>query len=432
MGNSDENTGKDEKKVETKTGVKLKISIEYIDIEALNFADYNPRRLTDKQYADLKRSIDENGFVDPILVNKHPERENVIIGGHMRVRVAKDLGYDEVPAVYMNIPLEEERILNVRLNKNTGEFDFDALANHYNYEELIDIGFSEGELLGLGEMSVDFGDNEDTPPEVVENPLSVNGDIYELGGHRLMCGDATIATDVEQLFNGLKPIIMVTDPPYGVEYDPEWRARADLGIGERTTGTVQNDDCADWSSAYALFEGDVAYVYHAAKYTHIVAQNLINCGFGLKAQIIWAKQHFALSRGDYHWQHEPCWYGIRENKTHNWQGKRDQSTLWEIKNNNAFGNSDKEETWGHGTQKPIECMLRPIMNNTRKGQVVYDPFGGSGTTLIACERVSRLCLTMELDEKYCDAIVKRYVAQCKTQDKPINVIRNGEPCHDFS
>jgi DNA modification methylase len=201
---------------------------------------------------------------------------------------------------------------------------------------------------------------------------------------------------------------MVTDPPYGVEYDPSWRDGADLGVGERSRGKVQNDDIVDWTDAYTLFEGDVVYVWHAGKFTHIVAKNLEDCGFDIVSQIIWAKQHFALSRGDYHWQHEPCWYGARKGKKHHWRGARDQSTVWEIKNNNSFGNSNKEETWGHGTQKPVECMQKPIENNSLANDYVYDPFGGSGTTLIACEKTGRRCLMMELDEKYCDIIIRRW------------------------
>ena len=203
---------------------------------------------------------------------------------------------------------------------------------------------------------------------------------------------------------------MITDPPYGVDYDPEWRDESDLVVGERSKGKVKNDDRVDWTDAYSLFTGDVVYIWHAGRYAERIAKNLIDCGFEIVSQIIWAKQHFAISRGNYHWQHEPCWYAVRKGKNHRWQGSRDQSTLWEIKNNNAFGNSNPEEKFGHGTQKPIECMARPIRNNSEKGDIVYDPFLGSGTSLIAAEQLGRICYGLELEPKYCDMIIARYCA----------------------
>jgi len=224
---------------------------------------------------------------------------------------------------------------------------------------------------------------------------------------------------------------MVTDPPYGLEYDPEWRDTGDLAVGKRSKGKVLNDDRADWYDAYTLFSGDIAYVWHSQKYSHVFYSGLIKANFEMVSQIIWAKQHFVLSRGDYHGQHEPCWYFVRKGKKHNWQGDRKQSTIWNIRNNSSFGNSEKEETWGHGTQKPIECMAVPIRNNTAKGQTVYDPFGGSGTTLIACEKLTRKCAMIELDTSYCDVIVSRYVSFCKKNNREYSVIKNGDKCDEF-
>ncbi len=186
----------------------------------------------------------------------------------------------------------------------------------------------------------------------------------------------------------------------------------------RSKGKVDNDDCADWKDSYSLFPGDVAYVWHASTYTNTVSKNLEDCGFKLVSNIIWVKQHFVFSRGDYHWQHEPCWYAVRKGKTHNWQGARDQSTVWEIKTNNPFGNSECEEKYGHGTQKPVECMARPILNNSQKGESIYDPFCGSGSTLIACEKLKRRCFAVELNPKYCQMIIQRwcdYTEQCKVK-----------------
>ena len=201
---------------------------------------------------------------------------------------------------------------------------------------------------------------------------------------------------------------MITDPPYGVGYDPSWRARRNLSKGKLAQGTVLNDDRADWREAYGLFSGDVAYVWHSAMHGDLVLAGLTGCGLQPRAQIIWSKQHFTLSRGDYHWQHETCWYAVRQGMKSHWHGDRTQTTVWEIANNNPFGNPGREESWGHGTQKPVECMRRPIVNNSRPGAAVYDPFLGSGTTAIAAEITGRICYGLELNPAYVDVIVQRW------------------------
>ena len=204
-----------------------------------------------------------------------------------------------------------------------------------------------------------------------------------------------------------KPFLMVTDPPYGVEYDPQWRERAGLGR-QRQVGAVANDHQADWSAAYKLFTGDVAYVWHAGVHAAEVAESLAAAEFQIRSQIVWAKQHFALSRGNYHWQHEPCWYGVRKGRSSRWRGDRTQSTVWQIANLNSFGGNRDETVTGHGTQKPVELMSRPILNHTGRGEQVYDPFLGSGTTLIAAEQTERVCLGLEIDPRYVDVIVRRW------------------------
>ena len=201
---------------------------------------------------------------------------------------------------------------------------------------------------------------------------------------------------------------MITDPPYGVGYDPAWRAHRKLGNGKLAQGRVLNDDRADWREAYALFPGDAAYVWFGALHGDIVAAGLAACGLQLRAQIVWVKQHFTLSRGDYHWKHETCWYAVRQGKASHWQGDRTQTTVWEIANNNPFGNRQREQSWGHGTQKPVECMRRPIVNNSRPGQAIYDPFLGSGTSLIAAEMTGRVCYGLELNPAYVDVVVRRW------------------------
>jgi DNA modification methylase len=194
---------------------------------------------------------------------------------------------------------------------------------------------------------------------------------------------------------------MVTDPPYGVEYDPAWRQQRGLNRSDRT-GKIRNDERADWSAAWALFPGNIVYVWHAALKAPIVAESLTKQGFNIRAQIVWAKERLVIGRGDYQWQHEPCWYAVR--KKGNWTGDRKQTTLWTI----PSGGQDAETK--HSTQKPVECMRRPILNNSNPGQAVYDPFLGSGTTLMAAQTVGRVSLGVELDPLYVDVAVRRWQA----------------------
>jgi len=405
----------------------------WVKISDLKFAEYNPRKLSEKQHEDIQKSLTEFGFVDPIIVNKNKDRENVIIGGHQRVKVWGAMGESEVPVIYLDLILDKERELNIRLNKNTGEWDWEILQAEFEIPELLDWGFEEVDFkLDDSEGGESEGEDDIPDPLALKSSETVRGDLYELGEHRLFCGDSTVSTDVDKLMGSDNPLLMVTDPPYGVEYDPEWREEFGIVFDKRSNGKVKNDDKVDWSEAYSLFKGNVAYVWHAGRLTYTIAQNLIDCGFEIISQIIWVKQHFAMSRGDYHWQHEPCWYAVKKGEKHNWQGRRDQATTWQIKNNNSFGNSDKEETYGHGTQKPLKCMEIPILNNTERGDTVYDPFAGSGTTLIACQKHKRVCRTIELDERYCDAIVLRYVDYCKKNNIQPTVKRNGETITDFT
>jgi DNA modification methylase len=198
---------------------------------------------------------------------------------------------------------------------------------------------------------------------------------------------------------------MVTDPPYGVEYDADWRNKAKRAdgsvIGGKAVGQVLNDDKADWREAWALFPGDVAYVWHADRFSHRVAESLEVCDFEMRALIIWGKSQLVIGRGHYHPQHEPCWYAVRKKATGHWAGDRKQTTLWQI------AKPQKSET-GHSTQKPVECMKKPIENNSSPGQAVYEPFSGSGTTIIAAEQTGRCCYAIELNPAYVDVAVKRW------------------------
>jgi DNA modification methylase len=296
-------------------------------------------------------------------------------------RIAENAGWDE-------------ELLRAEL-ESLREIDFDLDL----------IGFSEaeldallGDLDGSEEGAVD---GEDEIPEPPVDPISRPGDVWIMGSHRLLCGDSTVATDVEKLLAGVKPLLMVTDPPYGVEYDPSWRNQSGASATKRT-GKVLNDDRADWREAWALFPGDVAYVWHGALHATTVADSLIACGFNIRSQIVWAKDRLVLSRGDYHWQHEPCWYAVRKTGKGHWAGDRKQTTLWQI------ANKDQDAETVHGTQKPVECMRRPILNNSSPGQAIYEPFMGSGTTLIATETTGRVCYGIELNPAYVDVAVARW------------------------
>jgi DNA modification methylase len=262
------------------------------------------------------------------------------------------------------------------------------------------MGFSDRELNALisGNPGLTDPDEVPEPPAV---PVAQRGDVYQLGKHRLACGDATSKTDVALCLGDVRPLLMVTDPPYGVDYDPKWRARAGVNLNRDKLGTVTNDDRADWREAWALFPGDVIYCWHAGRYASTVQGSLEAAGFDIRTQIIWAKDRFALSRGDYHWQHEPCWYAVRKGRVGHWASDRSQTTLWTIP-------AREDDGHGHGTQKPVECMRRPIENNSSPGQAVYDPFVGSGTTIIAAELTGRACYAIEISPAYVDVCVERW------------------------
>ena len=370
----------------------------------------NARTHSDQQVAQIAASIAEFGFTNPILIGD----DDVIIAGHGRLMAAQRLGMTEVPAIVLaHLNEAQRRALVIADNKIAENAGWDEELLKAELVALQDIefdldlvGFSDEELedlLGEIEEPPQGGavEGEDDAPEPPADPVSVLGDLWILGNHRLLCGDSTVATDVERVLGGVKPLLMVTDPPYGVEYDPSWRNQAGAASTKRT-GKVLNDDRADWREAWALFPGDVAYVWHGALHATTVADSLIATGFNIRSQIIWAKDRLILSRGDYHWQHEPCWYAVRKKGKGHWAGDRKQTTLWHI------ANKDQDAETVHGTQKPVECMRRPILNNSSPGQAVYEPFMGSGTTLIAAETTGRSCYGIELNPAYIDVIVERW------------------------
>ena len=259
---------------------------------------------------------------------------------------------------------------------------------------------------------------ESASPTAVTQP----GDLWLLGPHRLVCGDATDPATVALALAGAVPHLMVTDPPYGVNYDPAWRAKiVDAASGRRRSvgalGTVANDDNADWRAAWALFPGDVAYVWHGALNGHEVRASLEACRFLIRSQIVWDKGRLIISRGHYHWRHETCWYAVRKGRAGHWAGDRKQTTVWLIPH--------RRSATGHGTQKPLLAMQRPMENNSRPGDAVYDPFVGSGTTIIAAEVTGRVCHAIELDPHYVDVAVRRWEAH--TGRKAIRFADAGTP-----
>ena len=269
------------------------------------------------------------------------------------------------------------------------------------------IGFDTGEIDALfAEHGGGLTDPDDIP-SVPATPVARAGDIWTLGRHRLVCGDSTVADTVAAALDGTRPLLMATDPPYGVDYDPAWRNRAGISATVRT-GKVLNDHRADWREAWALFSGDVAYVWHGALYATTVAESLTASGFEIRSQIVWAKERLVMGRGHYHWQHEPCWYAVRGNG--HWSGDRKQTTLWQIPTRAPAGQGGQDMATIHGTQKPVECMRRPIVNNSSPGQAVYEPFSGSGTTIIAAEMEGRCCHAVELSPAYVDVAVARWQA----------------------
>lgn len=390
------------------------MKINMIATSKLKNYDRNARTHSNEQIEIIKNSIKAFGFNDPIECDKNM----VVISGHARLRAAIELGVIEVPTViHEHLSERDKRGYILAANKSalSAEWDNNLLSTEIidlNIQEL-DLkltGFSEEELQNILNPEIinyEIIENEvhNTDSET-KSIICKKGDLWILGNHKLKCGDSTNSDDVNHVMENIKSNLMITDPPYGVNYEPEWRNKISYGEN-RVLGKVTNDSLFDWTGTYSLFEGNVAYVWHAAKYAIEVGRHLKNCNFEIISQIIWAKQHFALSRGDYHWKHEACWYVVRKGEKHSWNGKRDQSTLWEI-NNNSFGLNKEEDYLGHATQKPLECMQRPIENNSKPKEWIYDPFGGSGTTLIACEKTGRQCAMIEIEEKYCDNIIKRW------------------------
>jgi DNA modification methylase len=381
------------------------LAVAYWPVDRLVPFARNARTHSPAQIAEIAGSIRAFGFANPILAGADGD----VIAGHGRLAAARQLGLTQVPVIVLEGLTERERrqlvLADNRIALNAG-WDLEMLQ--LELRDLADLGadlsrlgFSAKELAQALTPAVAGLTDEDAVPDLAEAAVSVPGDLWCLGPHRIVCGDCTDKAAVALLLGEAKPNLMVTDPPYGVDYDPAWRNARGVSSSSRT-GKVLNDARADWSQAWALFPGNIAYVWHAGLQSATVFESLVREGFTLRAQIIWAKERLVLGRGDYHFQHEPCWYAVR--KTGNWTGDRKQTTVWSI----ASGGQDAETI--HGTQKPVECMRRPMLNNSSPGDRVYEPFLGSGTTLIAAESTGRVCLGIELSPLYVDVAIRRWQA----------------------
>ena len=385
-------------------------------------ADYNPRKNLkpgDAEYEKLKRSIEQFGYVEPVIWNKTTGR---VVGGHQRLKVLIDMGITEVECVVVEMDESKEKALNVALNKISGDWDKDKLALLIAdlQGEDFDVsltGFEPAEIDALFKDTIKDGikdDDFDVDAELKNPTITKPGDVWTLGRHRLICGDSTKAETFDALMNGVKANLVITDPPYNVNY-------------EGSAGKIKNDNMADDAfynfllAAYTQMHSAMAddasiYVFHADTEGLNFRRAFADAGFYLSGCCIWKKQSLVLGRSPYQWQHEPCLYGWKKNGKHQWYTGRKETTIWEF---------DKPKKNGdHPTMKPIPLLAYPIMNSSMSNAVVLDPFGGSGSTLIACEQTDRICYTVELDEKFCDVIVKRYIEQVGNAEC-VSVQRDG-------
>lgn len=371
----------------------------------------NLRKIPQKAIDKVALSIAEVGPRQPIVVDE----AGVIIVGTVRYLAWKQLGLEVFPVhVAEGLTAAQVRAYRIMDNRSHQETDWDLDIVKLEMTELHALkcdlkftGFEPREIdTFLTAATDDDAENQVPPPP--DKPVSRFGDLWRCGPHRVADGDATNPEHVTRAAGDLKPPLMTVDAPYGVSLNPLWRQEAGLGTAVQT-GKIANDDRVDWSEAYKLFPGDVAYIWHAGIHSGPVAAGIKNVGFEIRAQIVWTKPQFVLSRGAYHFQHEPAYYCIRKGARSHWRGDRTQSTVWPVATLNPFGGKNQEETaTGHGSQKPLELFRKPILNHTERGEAVYDPFLGSGTTLIAAELTGRVCCGLEIDHRYVDVIVCRW------------------------
>ena len=394
-----------------------------LSVDALRPAAYNPRKKLkagDKEYEKIKNSILEFGYVEPIIVNY----DMTVIGGHQRLTVLKDLGYTEVQCVEVHIEDENKvKALNIALNKITGAWNEQLLADlivdlqaaNFNTDFT---GFEAPEIEQLFSKvhNKDIKEDDfDVEAQLQKPTMSQAGDVWLLGRHRLVCGDSTLPETYTKLMDGKRANLVLTDPPYNVDV-------------EETAGKIKNDNMPDedfYKFLFAMFvnveqnmERDASiYVFHADSKGLIFRQAFHDAGFYLSGCCIWKKNALVLGRSPYQWQHEPCLFGWKLGGKHQWYSDRKQTTIWEY--------DRPKSSKDHPTMKPVALMAYPIQNSCMSNCIVLDPFLGSGSTLIACEETGRICYGVELDEKFCDVIVKRYVEKVGSGDQ-VYVLRDGE------
>jgi DNA modification methylase len=398
------------------------MKIEKIKIEKLNPAEYNPRKDLkpgDPEYEKLKNSILTFGYVEPVLWNK---RTGNIIGGHQRYKVLVELGEKEIDCVVVDMDSENEKALNIALNKVSGDWDKDKLMLLIEDLQGVDFdvsltGFDPAELDDLFKDSLKDNikeDDFDVEEELKKPAISKLGDLWLLGEHRLICGDSTNPKTYEDLMDGKLANLTITDPPYNVNY-------------EGTAGKIKNDNMGNqafYDFLLASFQGmetvmakDASiYVFHADTEGLNFRKAFSDAGFYLSGTCIWKKQSLVLGRSPYQWQHEPVLFGWKKKGKHNWYSDRKQTTIWEFEK--------PKKNKDHPTMKPVALVAYPILNSSLTNCIVLDPFGGSGSTLIACEQTDRICHMIELDEKYADVIVKRYIEQVGNSDG-VFLLRDG-------
>ncbi|WP_069648971.1 DNA methyltransferase [Caloranaerobacter ferrireducens] len=406
------------------------MDIQKVSVDKLNPAKYNPRKDLkpgDPEYEKLKRSIETFGYVEPVIWNK---RTGHIVGGHQRFKILKEQGVKEIECVIVDMDEKEEKALNVALNKINGEWDIPKLADLIGEldEVMFDIsitGFDAAEIEDLFSKVHDKDIKDDEFDEVkaledIEEPITKQGDIWFLGKHKLICGDSTKQETIEKLMVGKKANLCVTDPPYNVNYS----------AGKENERKIKNDNMEDkkfYEFLLAAFkniftvldDGAGIYVFHADTEGLNFRKAFKDAGFHLANVCIWVKNSLVLGRSDYQWQHEPILYGWKPTGRHRWYSDRKQTTIW---------NFDRpKKSPDHPTMKPVPLVAYPIQNSTMTNCIVLEPFAGSGSTLIACQQTGRICYAVELDEKYCDVIVKRYIETAGEDE--IYLVRDGEKIH---
>jgi DNA modification methylase len=404
--------------------MKQDMIIRKVPVTDINPAEYNPRKDLkpgDPAYERLKRSMTEFGYVEPIIWN---EETGNIVGGHQRYKVLVAEGHTEVECVIVKMSPEREKALNVALNKVTGDWEFEALADLIKDLEAQDFdvtltGFDAAEIEDLFSQVHDkdaSDDDYDVNQALVEAAFVKPGDVWLLGRHRLMCGDATNPDDVEKLMDGKKANLILTDPPYNVDF--ESASGLKIQNDKQDNDTFYNFLAASFKNmAEHTAPGGSIYVFHADTEGLNFRKAFIEAGFHLSGVCIWKKNSLVLGRSPYNWIHEPILFGWLRGGKHRWFTGRSETTVW---------NYDKPKKNGeHPTMKPVPLLCYPIKNSSQVNGIVMDLFGGSGSTLIACEQIDRICHTLELDPKYATVIVKRYIEQAGS-DEDVYLLREGE------